>query len=72
VFLEVDFPSSIHSQQHCRVKTEFGYFATGCFTHRPTPVNSPATGERQFNKQYQVQKGEDGAVDVVVEALAKS
>jgi hypothetical protein len=37
LFLEVDFPSSIHSQQQCSVKTEFGYFAGGCFTDdRPT------------------------------------
>jgi hypothetical protein len=32
LFLEGDFPSSIHSQQHSSVKSEFGYFADGCFT----------------------------------------
>jgi hypothetical protein len=71
LFLEVDFPSSIHSQQHCR-KSEFGYFADGCFTDRPSLVHSPATGDRQFNKQHQVQNAEDGAVDVAVDVLQES
>jgi len=31
----------------------------------------PATGDRQFKKQYQVQKAEDGAVDVAVDVLQK-
>jgi hypothetical protein len=65
LFLEVDFPSSIHSQQHCSVKSEFDYFAGGCFTNRPTLVHSSATGGRQFKKQHQVQKAEDSAVDVL-------
>ena len=69
--LEVYFPS-IHSQQHCSVKSGFGYFADGCFTDRPTLVNSQATGGRQFNKQHQVQNAEDGAVDVAVDVLQKS
>jgi len=43
-----------------------------CFTDRPTPVNSPATGDRQFKKQHQVQKAEDSAVDVAVDVLQKS
>jgi len=38
----------------------------GCCTDRPTLVNSPATGGRQFKKQHQVQKAEDGAVDVAL------
>jgi len=37
LFLEIDFPS-IHSQQHCNVKSEFDYFADGGFTDRPTLV----------------------------------
>jgi hypothetical protein len=32
----------------------------------------PATGDRQFNKQHQVEKAEDGAVDVAVDVLQKS
>jgi len=65
LFLEVDFSSSLHTQQHCRVKSEFDYFADGCFTDCPTLVSSPSTGVRKFNKQHQVQNAEDGAVDVV-------
>jgi hypothetical protein len=72
LFLEVDFPSSIHSQQQCSVKTEFGYFAGGCFTDRPTLVHSPATGDCKFNKQHQVQNADDGAVDFAVNVLQKS
>ena len=72
MFLEVDFPSSIHSQQRCSVKSEFGYFADGCFTDRPSLVNSSATGGRQFKKQHQVQNAEDGAVDVAVNVLQES
>jgi len=63
--LEVDLPSSIHTQQHCSVKSEFDYFADGCFTDRPSLVHSPATGGCQFNKQHQVQTAEDGAEDVL-------
>jgi len=71
LFLEGDLPSSIHSQQRCSVKTEFGYFAGGCFVHRPTLVQSPAIGGRQFNKQHQVENADDGAVDVAVDVLQK-
>jgi hypothetical protein len=39
--------------------------AAGCFTDRPTPVNSSATGGRQFKKEHQVQKADDAAVDVL-------
>jgi hypothetical protein len=67
----VDFPSSIHSQQHCRVKTEFGYFATGCFTDCPSLVYFPSTGGHQFKKQHQVEKAEYGAVNVAVDVLQK-
>jgi hypothetical protein len=70
--LEVDIPSSIHSQQHCSVKSEFDYFADGCFTERPSLVHFPATGDRQFNKQHQVQNAEDGAVHVAVDVMQKS
>jgi hypothetical protein len=69
--LEVDLPS-IHTQQHCSVKSEFGYFAGCCFADRPTLVNSQATGDRQFKKQHQVQKAEDGAINVAVNVLKKS
>jgi hypothetical protein len=72
LFLKVYLPSSIHSQQHCTVKSEFGYFAGGCFTDCPTLVHSPATGGRQFKKQHQVQNAEDGAVDVAVDVLQES
>ena len=72
MFLEVYLPSSIHTQQHCSVKSEFGYFADGCFTHRPSLVDSLATGGGQFNKQYRIQKVEDGAIDVAVDVLQKS
>jgi hypothetical protein len=70
--LEVDISSSI--QQRCSVKNEFDYFAGGCFTDRPTPLDYPATGDRQFNKQkqYQVQKAEDGTINVAVDVLKKS
>jgi hypothetical protein len=61
-----------HTKQHCTVKSEFDYFADGCFTDRPTLVHFPTTGDCQFNKQYQVQKVEDGAVDVAVNVLPKS
>jgi hypothetical protein len=54
------------------VKSEFGYFAHGCFTDRPTLVNAPAIGGRQFKKQHRVQKAEDGAVDVAVDVLQES
>jgi hypothetical protein len=67
--LEVYLPS-IHTQQHCSGKSEFGYFADGCFTNRPTLVNSPATGDRQFKKQHQVQNAED--VAIAVDVLQKS
>jgi hypothetical protein len=70
--LEGDLPSSIYTQQHCSVKGEFCYFGDGCFTDRPSLVNSPATGGRQFKKQHQVQKAEDGAVDVAVDVLQES
>jgi hypothetical protein len=70
LFLEIDFPS-IHSQQHCSVKSEFGYFATDCFTHRLSLVHSPTTSDRKFNKQHQVQNADDGAVDVAVDVLQK-
>jgi len=53
------------TKEHWGVKSEFGYFAGGCFTDRPTLVHSSATGGRQFKKQHQVQKAEDGAVDVL-------
>ena len=72
MFLEVYLPSSIHTQQHCSVKSEFGYFADGCFTDRPSLVDFLATGRRQFNKQYRIQKVEDGAIDVAVDVLKKS
>jgi len=62
LFIEV-YLLSIYAQQHCGVKSELGYFADGCFTDLPSPVHS--TGDRQFNKQHQVQKAEDGAVDVL-------
>jgi hypothetical protein len=65
--LEVDLPSSIYTQQHCSVKSEFDYFVGGCFTARPSPVHSPTTRSRQFNKQHQVQKAEDGAINVAVD-----
>lgn len=64
LFLEGDLPSSIYTQQHCSVKSEFGYFPGGCFTDRSL-VHSPATGGRQFKKEHQVQKADDGAVDVL-------
>jgi hypothetical protein len=67
--LEVYLPS-IHTQQHCSVKSEFGYFAGCCFADRPTLVNSPATGDREFNKQQQVQNAED--VAIAVDVLQKS
>ena len=70
--LEVDLPSSIYTQQHCSVNSQFDYFAGGCFTDRPSLVHSPATGGRQFNKQHQVQNADDGAVDVAVDVLQKS
>jgi hypothetical protein len=35
-------------------------------------VDSLATGGRQFNKQYRIQKVEDGAIDVAVDVLKKS
>jgi hypothetical protein len=72
LFLEVYLPSSIHTQQHCSVKSEFGYFADGCFTDRPSLVDSLATASRQFNKPYRIQKVEDGAIDVAVDVLKKS
>jgi len=72
LFLEGDLPSSIHTQEHCSVKSEFGYFVGGCFTHRPTLVHSPATGDRQFNKQHRVQNAEEGAINVAVEVMKKS
>jgi hypothetical protein len=65
VFLAVSIANSI-------VKSEFGYFADGCFTDRPTPLDSPATDGRQFKKQHQVQNADDGAVDVAVDVLQKS
>jgi hypothetical protein len=71
LFVEGDLPNSIHSPQHCSVKSEFGYFADGCFTDRPSLVDSLPTGGRQFNKQYRIQKVEDGAIDVAVDALQK-
>jgi hypothetical protein len=70
--LEADFPSSIDSQQHCSVKSGFGYFADGCFIDRPSLVHFPATGGRQFNKQHQAQNAEYGAVDVAVDVMQKS
>jgi hypothetical protein len=36
------------------------------------PDTFPATGGRQFNKQYRIQKVEDGAIDVAVDVLKKS
>jgi hypothetical protein len=69
LFLKVYLPSSIHAQQHCSVKSEFGYFGGGCFSDRRTLVNFPSTGDRKFNKQHQVQNAEDGAVDVAVDVL---
>jgi hypothetical protein len=54
------------------IKSEFGYFTDGCFTDRPTLVHTPATGDRQFNKQHQVQNAEDGAINVAVDVLQKS
>jgi hypothetical protein len=39
--------------------------ADGCFTDSPTPVDSSATGGRQFKKEHQVQKADDAAVYVV-------
>jgi hypothetical protein len=44
----------------------------GCFTDCPTLVHSPATGDRQFNKQHQVKNAEDGAVHVAVDVLQES
>jgi len=71
LFLKVYLPS-IHTQQHFSVKSGFDYFAGSCFTDRPTLVSSPSIGARQFNKQHQVQKAEDGAVNVAVDVLQKS
>jgi hypothetical protein len=70
--LEGYLPSSIHRQQHSSVKSEFDYFAGGCFTDHPTLVHSPATGDCKFNKQHQVQNAEDGAINVAVDILQKS
>jgi hypothetical protein len=40
--------------------------------HPPSKCGTfPATGDRQFKKQHQAQKAEDGAVDVAVEVLQK-
>jgi hypothetical protein len=64
--LEVNLPSSIYTQQHCSIKSEFDYFVGGCFADRPSLVHSPTTGGCQFNKQHQVQNADDGAVDVDV------
>ncbi len=69
MFIEV-YLLSIHAQEHCGVKSEFGYFADGCFTAFPSPVHS--TGDRQLKKQDQVQNAEDGAVDVAVDVLQES
>jgi hypothetical protein len=49
IFLAVSIANSI-------VKNEFGYFADGCFTDRPSLVHFPATGDRQFKKQYRIQR----------------
>jgi hypothetical protein len=67
LFLEGDLPSSIHSQQHFSVKSEFGYFVD-----RPTLVHSSATADRQFKKQHRVPNAEDGAINVAVNVLKKS
>ena len=48
-------PPLPRTQEHCCVETEFGYFTAGGFTKRPAPTDSPATGDRQFNKQRQIQ-----------------
>jgi hypothetical protein len=53
LFLEGDLPSSIHTQQHCSVKSEFGYFVDGCFTDRPTlyiPQQQAAVNSRNSTK----------------------
>src|SRR6476661_10457308 len=65
-------PPLPRTKQHCSVKSEFGYFATGCFTDRPTPVHSPATADRQSNEQHQIKEDSDAAEDVAVDILQKS
>lgn len=64
-------PPLPRTKQHCSVKSEFGYFAGACFADRPSLVHSPATGDRQFKKQHQVQNAENSAVDVAVDVLQK-
>jgi hypothetical protein len=71
VFIEV-YLLSIHAQEHCGVKSEFGYFADGCFTDLPSPIHSTATGGRQFKKQHRVHNAEDGAINVAVDVVKKS
>jgi hypothetical protein len=70
--LEVDLSNSIYTQQHCSVKSEFDYFADGCFTDRPSLIHSATTGGRQFKKQHQLQNAEDGAINVAVDVMKKS
>src|SRR6476661_10734840 len=65
-------PPLPRTKQHCSVKSEFGYFATGCFTDRPTPVHSPATAYRQSNEQHQIKEDSDAAEYVAVDILQKS
>lgn len=49
-------PPLPRTKQHCSVKSEFGYFAGGCFA-QPKALPQPAgASDRQFDCQHEVQE----------------